>query len=304
MISEICMHNNIEFTKINNYSIFILKKGDIERIIWSKKFQINSLTSARIADNKSATYSVLSIKNIPCVEHYRIAVPFKNGHYEVNEDLIKQIRDIFPNNEQFVIKPENGTSGKDVFLCNDAAMIKNALEKYSKAYPYVAVSPYYCIKNEYRTFYFNGENLLTYKKILPSVIGDGTSTINELVNHKYGKNNRINIDESLKNSILKQNEKMQLSWKFNLSNGSNSKLINDVNQLKEIHRITSLAAKAIQINFATVDIVELVTGEYKVLEINSGVVMERFIDDNAGIYQKAKGIYEKVILHMFREDNK
>ena len=64
-----------------------------------------------------------------------------------------------------------------------------------------------------------------------------------------------------------------------------------------------MAAKSIHINFATIDIVELTTGEFKVLEINSGVVMERFIDDDISNYDLAKNMYEKVILHMFGNDN-
>ncbi len=303
ILKEICKENDIQLSKIDNYSIYILQKDGLERIIWSKKFEINSLISARIADNKSATYSVLSRSGVPCIEHYRLAIPFKNGHYAPDNNFKEKIHSLFPEKRKLVIKPENGTSGKDVFIYDDSLKLSDILNDFSKAYAYIAVSPYYDIKNEYRVFHFNGENLVTYKKSLPCVIGDGINNIYDLILNKYGSDNRIKITQDMKNIIPKSNNTINLSWKFNLSSGSISEVLNDKDKLKSIHKIASLAAKSIHINFATIDIVELTTGEFKVLEINSGVVMERFIDDDISNYDLAKNMYEKVILHMFGNDN-
>lgn len=303
ILKEICKKNNILLSKIDNYSIYILQKDGLEQIIWSKKFEINSLISARIADNKSATYSVLSRSGVPCIEHYRLAIPFKNGHYSPDNNFQKKIQSFFPEKCKLVIKPENGTSGKDVFIYDNSSTINDILNNFSKAYAYIAISPYYDIKNEYRVFHFNGENLFTYKKSLPFIIGDGINNIYDLIINKYGSDSRIKITQDMKNIIPKSNNTINLSWKFNLSSGSISEVLNDKDILKAIHKIASLAAKSIHIKFATIDIVELTTGEFKVLEINSGVVMERFIDDDISNYNLAKNIYEKVILHMFSNNN-
>lgn len=303
ILKEICKKNNILLSKIDNYSIYILQKDGLEQIIWSKKFEINSLISARIADNKSATYSVLSRSGVPCIEHYRLAIPFKNGHYSPDNNFQKKIQSFFPEKCKLVIKPENGTSGKDVFIYDNSSTINDILNNFSKAYAYIAISPYYDIKNEYRVFHFNGENLFTYKKSLPFIIGDGINNIYDLIINKYGSDSRIKITQDMKNIIPKSNNTINLSLKFNLSSGSISEVLNDKDILKAIHKIASLAAKSIHIKFATIDIVELTTGEFKVLEINSGVVMERFIDDDISNYNLAKNIYEKVILHMFSNNN-
>lgn len=303
ILKEICKKNNILLSKIDNYSIYILQKDGLEQIIWSKKFEINSLISARIADNKSATYSVLSRSGVPCIEHYRLAIPFKNGHYSPDNNFQKKIQSFFPEKCKLVIKPENGTSGKDVFIYDNSSTINDILNNFSKAYAYIAISPYYDIKNEYRVFHFNGENLFTYKKSLPFIIGDGINNIYDLIINKYGSDSRIKITQDMKNIIPKSNNTINLSWKFNLSSGSISEVLNDKDILEAIHKIASLAAKSIHIKFATIDIVELTTGEFKVLEINSGVVMERFIDDDISNYNLAKNIYEKVILHMFSNNN-
>lgn len=303
ILKEICKENNIVLSKIDNYSIYLLQKDGLEKIIWSKKFEVNSLISARIADNKSATYSVLSRCGVPCIEHYKLAIPFGNGHYIYNDDFEKKIHNLFPNKHKLVIKPENGTSGKDVFIYDNSVTLKDILNQFSKAYTYIAVSPYYDIKSEYRVFHFNGENLVTYKKTLPYVIGDGINNIHNLILNKYGSDNRIELTQEINQYIPELNNTVTLSWKFNLSSGSVSQIINDKNKLKEIHQIASLAAKSIHINFATIDIVELTNGELKVLEINSGVVMERFIDDDINNYNQAKNVYNKVILSMFSKDN-
>ena len=77
LISEICHEYGIELITLNNSQIRILSWNGEEKIIWSKKFELNSVTSARIADNKSSTYEVLKQYNIPCINYKRHFVIIK-----------------------------------------------------------------------------------------------------------------------------------------------------------------------------------------------------------------------------------
>ena len=68
-------------------------------------------------------------------------------------------------------------------------------------------------------------------------------------------------------------------------------------------RLAELAistAKALSIKFASVDMIE--TGdETRVLEVNSGIMMEHFIQAATENYSIAKGIYKEAI-HMMLEE--
>ena len=56
---------------------------------------------------------------------------------------------------------------------------------------------------------------------------------------------------------------------------------------------------AIGLNFVSVDIVELEGGELKILEVNSGVMMENLVKLEKDGYEIAKRIYEQAIDNMF-----
>ena len=59
-------------------------------------------------------------------------------------------------------------------------------------------------------------------------------------------------------------------------------------------------ANALDLNFVSVDIIELFTGEILVLEANSGVMIENFIKLIPDGKKIAKNIYTKAIDEMFK----
>ena len=63
------------------------------------------------------------------------------------------------------------------------------------------------------------------------------------------------------------------------------------------------AAKAINISFASIDILKDEQGQLQVLEINAGVAMDQFIQKYPDGENIAFSIYEKALLAMFNEQN-
>jgi glutathione synthase/RimK-type ligase-like ATP-grasp enzyme len=63
-------------------------------------------------------------------------------------------------------------------------------------------------------------------------------------------------------------------------------------------KLSILATKIVDINLCSVDIA-LVNNKFKVVEINGGIMMEGFSKTSKKNYDKAVGIYEKIVRKMF-----
>ena len=146
------------------------------------------------------------------------------------------------------------------------------------------------------------EKQYIYKKVKPIIIGDGEKTIKELL--KDFNNSYFSKEENLKNEnidinyIPKKNEKIEYEWRFNLSKGA---IIEDVNdeEKKELIKLVNKVIDVIDLDFVSIDIVKLENNEFKIMEINSGVMMENLINLKEDGEKIAKSIYEIAIQKMF-----
>ncbi|MDR0297109.1 MAG: hypothetical protein LBI11_00405 [Streptococcaceae bacterium] len=80
-------------------------------------------------------------------------------------------------------------------------------------------------------------------------------------------------------------------WLFNLGQGAQAEVIAENAALSELARG---AARVLGVTFASVDIVDA-RGVLKVLEVNSGVMMETFSSLSAENFERAKEIYKKAL---------
>lgn len=129
-----------------------------------------------------------------------------------------------------VVKPNNGSEGQCVYLCHNLGEVEIAIEKLFKTNDSLSICPYYDITTEYRTFYLNGECMLIYGKTKPFVVGDCSHTIAELITELNLPDNNI-VEENIRNIeteyIPSNGEKVEISWKHNLSGGATSKILED-----------------------------------------------------------------------------
>ena len=110
----------------------------------AKTFDINSAWHSNLVKDKAATYSVLKKANIPAVPHF---------FYTPKED--------FKISYPLVIKPCFGQSGKNVFLCHNAAEAASAINQINEP---ICYSPFIESEYEYRLFYLDGEVIYGYRK--------------------------------------------------------------------------------------------------------------------------------------------
>ena len=298
MIKEICNELHIKYQMLSKNWIIMLEKDNKIRYLSGNKFDLNGHAIGNILDDKYAFYDVLKNLNIPICE-YSIFYRENNINDYANEcHTIEQLLSIFNKyKKDVVIKPNKGAMGIGVYHITDEKELINKVKLLLETNYSISICPFYNIKNEYRVIILDNEIKLLYKKINPVVIGDGKSTLKELLIN-YNKKYFAKVD--IPHLILKKGEVYNYDFKFNLSRGSIASLIVD-NQLKE--KISSLALKVTtkaNISFASIDIIETVNNELLVLEGNSGVTISKAINFIPNGYELAKSIYKDAIIKLFK----
>ena len=107
------------------------------------------------------------------------------------------------------------------------------------------------------------------------------------------------MQNSSLNRILKENEVYEYNWQFNLSKGAMPFLEVEKNIQQQVENLARKAAEKVNVQFASIDVIELESGELLVLEINSGVMLKNFMEIVPKGREIAKDIYKKAIEEMF-----
>lgn len=296
LIKEICDEKGINIrTASFGYITELEKSGKVKHMV-GNSLELNSASSFKIASDKFATYAVLVQNDVPTIKYNMVFNPNTRSGYE-SKDMLKAMLWFDEYGGEVILKANESSEGKDVFFINNKEELrKKIIEEFSNNKDSVSICPFYNIDFEYRVIVLNETVLYCYKKKKPTVIGDGKSTLKELIAEAEIEETYNNLDLTY---IPKANETIEVSWKHNLSQGAIPITDIDTEKKEKIFEIAQKASRAIGISFASVDIAELSTGELLVMEINSSVCMDKFskIINNGRDIQKS--IFSKAIDKMF-----
>lgn len=297
IINELCDEMDIEISEYSFGWFRQLKKDGKIRNMRLHRFDLNSMVSLEIANDKYATYEFLRSNRVPIIDHHIIFNPKTRKDYitAVDLEIAKGLFDKYDN--KIVIKANDSSQGRDVFLVDQKEKIEPIIRDiFSVDNNSISICPFEEIKNEYRVIVLDNECLLCYMKELPKVVGDGIKTVGDFAWD-------LNIqkpDEKLDlNYIPKEGEEVCLSWKFNLSCGAIPKKIDDNLKKEKLEKIAIDTAKIMNIRFSSIDIIENIKGEFKVMEVNATVCMNKFVEKYENGYDIAKDIYRQAIIKMF-----
>lgn len=302
MIRELCSEMDIKMDKLSYDWVLQLSKEGKIRHITRNHLDLNPQATGEIADDKYATYEVLKSQNVPVIEHTMIFNPAMRNQYISEEGVWSIVVSEFSKYGCLVVKPNNGCQGQDVSLCHTLKETEEAIQNIFQKQTMASICPYYDIKTEYRTFYLNGEVLLIYGKTKPFVIGDGKSTLGNLIeklNLPEKKMIQDNLSAMDMNYVPKNKEKVDISWKHNLSGGATPTILEKGELYDGIESLAIQAGKAMNINFATIDIIQTTDNKLYVMEVNSGVCGKIFTELVDGGYEMLKDIYRKALQNMF-----
>jgi hypothetical protein len=164
----------------------------------------------------------------------------------------------------------------------------------------VAVCPYYKIEDEIRVVILTGSVRLSYRKKRLSLQGDGKRSVEELLREQISTNSRKSRSyaKALSSMTVEQlqsvpaiDEEFPVEWRHNLGLGACAEIVDS----QEAAILGIRAAKALNMQFCSVDVAKLKDGTFAVLEVNSGVMMDSFICSSAVNRAIAKDIYTQVI---------
>lgn len=292
IIKEYCVETGTKFTLGADGWMFTLEKNGKRTFVMGYKFGLNNTTSSQLCDDKSALSVVLDEIGFPCVLHHYIESPnaYSRSQRQIYDDLEKMLKTY----GELVIKPNVGSGGKKVFRCKTEAELHDLVDNNLSPKQPLGVCKFERVKNEYRVICLNGQVKLVYRKQRPFVVGDGTNNLKSLIELQLDA--KVETDKELPfETIPKKDEIVCVSWKHNL--GLGAKADTDVDEIlkPKLMQFALDVANAIDICFASIDIIELETGELKIMEVNSGIMMEKFSASSPENYQKSKQIYSEAL---------
>ncbi len=299
ILNEICTEEGIELSSYSGDWAFMLEKEEKKAFILGYQFGLNPSSVQQICTDKNIASEVLTQAGVPNVFHQCYMTPQLQSYIGVHGNWSTLLKEL-EKHQTLVCKDNYGTGGNQVYLVHNARELEAASSQIFTVSQAMAVCPYEEIEAEYRLVILDGTVRLAFTKVRPSLTGDGVSTVAELFAAYVvsGKGSGMAVPAAADLAkVPKEGESFLLGWKHNLGQGATAKEL-DVNTLEpEVTALVQAAYRALRIRFASVDVIRCKDG-WKVLEVNSGVMMEHFAGTSEAYYQKAKSIYKDAVLKM------
>lgn len=306
LLSEIAAEQGMQVSSFSHDWILRLEKDGLVRHIFGYNFELNSATAQLLAGDKAAIADLLADRGVPHVEHRLFLHPQLGGYVSADGNWPAMLAYVERTGFPLVVKPNNGTGGEGVARVDTLAELEKNVVTLFRKYRAVCFSPFLEIEQEYRVLVLDDACELIYSKRRPHLLGDGSSTLVELIEQQLLAGN---ISQPQASAALEQHrgglrqvppagQEILVGWKHNLGEGSAPQLLPAGDLRSRLAALAANAQRAIGIRFASIDIVD-VAGSLAVLEINSGVMMEHFARRLPEGRQMAKDIYARAVARMF-----
>ncbi len=309
-LKKFCSERDYVLIPLSDHWIFQITKGDSSHIIFGYDLGLNRSTTNHVCRDKAATHALLEQNGVPSIPHTVFLHPEylklfgSSGNWAKISELFEDYgRDV-------VLKPNDGTAGRDVFRASDQASLEESFQAVLQKSRSVAISPFVEIENEIRVYVLDGEAQIVLSKTVPTIIGDGASSFLSLAEQQVDERT-INLLLTRSPDLAKKlsqtfstlkGEKVRLNWKHNLGLGSLPMLLKSEEREREIE-IACAASRVLNLRFGSVDLALASDGSIKVLEANSGVMVENFARMGDAGNALASDLYEKALDLAFRPNS-
>lgn len=280
-VKKYCADHGIAVEVRSEGWLISMQRGPIRRHAFGYDVGLNSAVAHRIANDKAATAELLQISGVACIPHKLFLNPRLNEYVLPRRSWDAMIAVLHENPEGIVVKPNEGTSGDLVFKVLTEPDLELATHKIFSSGQSLAISPFIGIENEVRVVLLDQHPVVVYSKDRPAIVGDGKRSLLELafastpteLRSTVLKGIVADLDRAALDSVPPLGERHLLNWRHNLDSGARPVLLEQGETRQACIEIARQAASAIGIRFGSVDVVQ-VNGSWRILEINSGVMME------------------------------
>ncbi len=220
----------------------------------------------------------------------------------------------------FVVKPNSGTHGTGVFVVRNANELKKALKEIFKN-DRVALLQKLVQGRDYRIVILDDKVISAYERIALSVVGDGRSSIKQLLAKKSqefiaaSRDSRIKLSDSrilnkLKHqgrtlkSVPARGERVFLLDNANLSSGGDAlDVTNEIHP--EFKKLAVKLTKDMGLRLCGVDLmvegdISLKPGKYHILEINAAPGLDHYVKTGLAQQKIVENLYLKVLKSLAR----
>jgi glutathione synthase/RimK-type ligase-like ATP-grasp enzyme len=261
--------------------LIVMRRGPRRHLAFGYDVGLNSAVAHRIANDKAAASEVLAGSGVACIPHTLFLSPEMSEYVPPRRSWQEMMALLERNPGGIVVKPNEGTSGDFVFRVSTAPALELAAHRIFASNSGLAISPYVEIENEIRVVLLDRQPLAVYRKSRPAVTGDGRHSLLELALAATPAELRSavlpamlgELDRTALDAIVPAGQQRLLNWRHNLDSGSQPVLLEPGEVRDACVAIAADAAQAIGIRFGSIDVVET-GGGLKILEVNSGVMME------------------------------
>lgn len=298
LIRELCEAEGIGLRTYCHDWVMQLTRDGRDMFLYGYQFPNNDAAGELICGDKAALAAILRTNGIPAAQHEFFMPPAMTASYG-GEGNWKRLQALLEQYGRLVLKTNSGSGGSGVYAVENQAQLEQFSAELLRPGRYMTASPYYDIENEYRLIWCNGEVRIAYRKVRPSVTGNGRDSIGVLMEQKYGAN-AVTPDAALElERVPAQGEEVLLNWRHNLGQGASAELLEDGALKASLCDLARRATELLHLRFASVDIIA-VGGELMILEINSGIMTEVFASTSEEGHQMALALYRDAVLTYFR----
>ncbi|WP_456619346.1 MULTISPECIES: ATP-grasp domain-containing protein [unclassified Bradyrhizobium] len=272
-IRRYCARHGIAVDIRSDGWLIAMRRGEARHFAFGYDIGLNSAIAHRLANDKSATAEVLTLEGVPCIPHHLFLNPSTGAQIAGPGWRDAMLALLAQHPQGVVVKPNEGTSGRAVFKVTNAAELDRAVSEVFSSSLGLVIAPYVEIEEEVRVILLDRKPMIVYRKDRPSVVGDGAHTLRELAIAAGHDGQLRELDTREVNAIVPKGKRRILNWRHNLEAGARPVLMENGEVHAACVRLAVDAANAIGIAFASIDVVRA-DGAWRVLEINSGVMME------------------------------
>jgi len=250
-------------------------------------YALNDANAASLARDKSFCAAALRAANLPALPG-RLFFVTKRWSEMRSPGREPEDARAFAASAEYPIfcKPISASNGLHAEVIDDAAAFDDYMQRVAREHFAILVQPY-VRGEEHRVFVLNGRALFSYRKHQPTVVGDGRSTLGELIANAeiLGKRNARDGSGALvmPDAVPPRGVRISLDGPANRSAGGGSAHLVD-GALAPLAQVAIKAADALGLKLAGVDIFDISAArdlsELVIIEVNSNPMIATLEDHN------------------------
>ena len=163
-LKQYALTRNANLELLSHDWIAVLTRGELRHLVYGYDLGLNGAAAAKIANDKGATYSVLTAAGLPAVEHRVFLHPRFLDFLPVDGNWPGMRAAFADFAHDAVIKDNEGTGGVEVFRVRSQTELEQRAHQLMQIARAIALSPFLAIEAEQRFVMLESECVLAYAK--------------------------------------------------------------------------------------------------------------------------------------------